>query len=172
MSIDENKFKTELSNAFIELIDSKRGLASKLAKAIGKKPYFISGVKRGKPVNALHLKAIELVFGPGKVLAMLSPNEPTDSNKKQDDVKTNIEHQDLVTRFKNPDKGLENNQHLIAIEHASPRVYKRVSDYLKNTHETIKDLQIEQAEALAIKNKSGTQKQKKTSKKDPSKATQ
>jgi len=49
-----------------------------------------------------------------------------------------IEHQGIVKRFKNPEKGLKNNEYLLGIESASEDLYKKVSDYLKTTHETAK----------------------------------
>lgn len=90
MPIDENKFKKTLSKKFIELLDSEHGIASELAKAIGKKASSINNVKRNRPVNALHLKAVEIIFGPEKVLELISENKPIDSKK------TNINKQRAI----------------------------------------------------------------------------
>jgi hypothetical protein len=76
-TIAEN-FYDGISTRFIQLVDSERGIQTKLAKSIGKKPTFINSVKQNRPVNALHLKAVELVFGPQKVIELISGNEVTD----------------------------------------------------------------------------------------------
>lgn len=75
MEINEKKFKDGLREKVIHLIDSERGLASKTAKTIGKKGSFFSEIKRGNPVNALHLKAIENVYGPAKLIEIMGINE-------------------------------------------------------------------------------------------------
>ena len=72
MPIEGNNFKDELSARFIEMMDSERGLQTKLADSIGKSPSFFSGLKQGKPVNALHLKAASIVFGPLKLLELMA----------------------------------------------------------------------------------------------------
>lgn len=141
MTIDSKKFKDDLSKRFIKLLNSERGTATKLAESIGKDPGFINNVKRERPVNALHLKAVELVFGPSKVLEMLK--EPLDINdvefKSKDALKGN--QQNPINSFKDPDKGLQNNERLIGIEMASEELYEKVSDYLKATHEAVKIMQ-------------------------------
>jgi len=43
-----------------------------MAKTVNKNASFFSEIKRGKPVNAEHLRAAGLVFGPGKVAELLS----------------------------------------------------------------------------------------------------
>ncbi|MCP3942188.1 MAG: hypothetical protein GY710_11980 [Desulfobacteraceae bacterium] len=140
MAIDINKFKNSLSQAFIELLNSKRGVASTLAKAVGKPGSFMNEVKRGKPVNSIHLKAVGIIFGPGKLLELLSIETKLDKedvhsvHAKPSNV-TIVQHQDLVTRFKNPEKGLQNNEHLIGIEAISDNLYEKTSTYLKTTHE-------------------------------------
>nr|WP_319491839.1 hypothetical protein [uncultured Desulfobacter sp.] len=54
-----------------------------------------------------------------------------------------IKHQDLVSRFKDPEKGIENNAHLLTIEEASEQLYKKVSEYLKTTSEAAKIIKSE-----------------------------
>ncbi len=54
-----------------------------------------------------------------------------------------IKHQDLVSRFKDPEKGIENNVHLLTIEDASEQLYKKVSEYLKTTSEAAKIIKSE-----------------------------
>ena len=132
MAIDAENFKDDLAKAFVFLLESKRGTASKLAKAVGKPPSFVNEVKRGKPVNSIHLKAVGVVFGAEKVLELLSLKDVHSDNSNI----TVIEHQGLIKRFKNPEKGLKNNEHLINIENASEKLYQKVSDYLEIMDET------------------------------------
>ena len=127
MPINKEEFKNILSEAFIQLVDSERGIASRLAKAVGETPSFVSNVKRGRPVNAIHLKAVGIVFGPGKVLELLDLKLPTDNLADE--------------QFKSIEKGIENKEHLVGIERASEELYEKVSDYLKATHEAVKIMQ-------------------------------
>lgn len=144
MTIDQNIFRDNLSKAFIELLNSKRGVATELARAIGKPSSFVSQVKRGRPVNSIHLKAVGIVFGSQKVIELLEI-EDTQTQKVSIDKNSSyekmskipsIKNQNLVTRFKDSEKGLENSEYLIGIEQASDDLYKKVSDYLKTTHDT------------------------------------
>ena len=59
----ENSFRSDLATRYVSLLDSQRGTATKLAKTIGKPPSFVSEIKRGNPVNALHLIAVSRLFG-------------------------------------------------------------------------------------------------------------
>lgn len=138
MSIDKNGFKESLSEAFIKLLDSKRGVATEMAKSIGKPPSFVSQVKRGKPVNSLHLKAVGLIFGPKKVLELLSLNISIDQN---------IDH-NLINQFKNKENGLKNIECLIEIEKASEDLYRKMSDDIKTTHDTVKILKNEERKKM------------------------
>ncbi len=61
--------------------------------------------------------------------------DETVNKNKPNVTKVIIEHQGIVQRFKNLEKGLENNEYLLGIEAASEELYKKVSDYLKTTHE-------------------------------------
>ena len=70
--IDNIDFKENLRQRFISLVESERGLQSKLANSIGKKSNLFAEIKRGKPVNALHLKAVGEVCGSQKVAELLS----------------------------------------------------------------------------------------------------
>lgn len=74
---------------------------------------------------------IWLLTGQG---SMLKKEEP-DNKDRSNVTKVIIEHQGIVQQFKNPEKGLENNEYLLGIEKASEELYKKVSDYLKTTHE-------------------------------------
>lgn len=117
MSIDEKKFKETLSQNFIKLLNSEHGVATKLAKAIGKKDSSINNVKRNRPVNALHLKAVGIVFGPEKVLELLSM-----------DASIDLEEID------------KNNKRLIEIKKENKELYEKVSLYIEVMHETIKTM--------------------------------
>lgn len=67
MDITIQNIKSDLTKRMVKLLESERGMASKLAKTIGKTATYFSEIKRGNPVNAIHLKAVANVFGPGKV---------------------------------------------------------------------------------------------------------
>lgn len=71
----EIDFRSELAERYVSLIDSERGTATKLAKKIGKPPSFVSEIKRGNPVNALHLIAVSRLFGPEKMLQIMGIGE-------------------------------------------------------------------------------------------------
>lgn len=145
MNIDPFFFKAELSKAYTKLIESKRGLASELARSIGKDPSFINNVKREKPVNSLHLKAVELILGPEKVLELLSLNVNIDTSlKKKGWSKTKYQYP--INKFKNPEEGLKNNEHLITIEDASPKLYKKVSEYLETNRIAVETIEEEKKE--------------------------
>lgn len=140
MAIDQKEFKKNLSEAFIELLDSKRGIPTKLANSIGKTPSFVSQVKQGKPVNALHLKAVGLVFGPDKVVELLSLNNSIEKNNPSE-IQNN--------RFKNPTMGAININYLVGIEKISEDLYMRVSENLKTTYETAQILRNENRKKIS-----------------------
>lgn len=125
MSIDAEKFKLDISNAYIKLIDSKRGIAAALAKSIGKPGSFITEVKRGKPVNTLHLKAVSIVFGPEKVIELLS----SDNNFIQ-----------KQNRFKNPERAEDLINQLAIIEALNPRLLDQIDKYVSIILETARDM--------------------------------
>ena len=101
-----------------------------MAKAIGKPPSFVSQVKRGKPVNALHLKAVGLIFGAEKVLELLALNNTIDK-KYSNNPKF---------KFKNEEIGLKNVESLIWIERESDGLYKELSKHIQIVHNTAKTL--------------------------------
>jgi hypothetical protein len=123
MSIDPIKYREDLSNNFIQLLDSKRGVASNLAKAIGKPPGFINEVRRGKPVNAFHIKAVSIVFGPQQVLELLAI----------DDIYGSPE-----SAFKDKARGKDLTQRLIDLEKMSPKAFDMVATYITGAHEAAK----------------------------------
>jgi len=147
MAIDVNKFRNALSSGFIELLESKRGVASALAKAIDKPSSFINEVKRGKPVNSIHLKAVGIVFGPEKVLELLALEDGSEGKNVHSDfckiiegdnskvTKVVFEHQNLIKRFKNPERGLRWNERLIDIEDAGEELCDKVDNYLQGAHD-------------------------------------
>jgi hypothetical protein len=66
---------------------------------------------------------------------------PQATSKKENVIV--IKHQDLVSRFKDPEKGIKNNAHLLTIEDASEQLYEKVSEYLKTTSEAAKIIKSE-----------------------------
>jgi hypothetical protein len=122
MAIDEKKFKAILSDRFVGLMKSQKGLQAKLAKSIGKQSNFFSEITRGKPVNALHLKAIEIVFGYQKVIELLSMD---DNGVKR------LPHPLLVLRFLQEDLAYEINRSLIELEKIEPTALEEVLEYIK-----------------------------------------
>ena len=111
MAIDEKKFKIKLATMFVELLESERGIATKLSKAVGKPSSFINEIKRGKPVNSTHLKAVEIVFGSEKVIELIS-----DKNV----------YSDIDSRI---------NKQLIDIKNINTELYKKVETYIKGIHD-------------------------------------
>ena len=131
MTIDPDKFKTDLSKEFTKLLNSRRGLASELARIIGKDPSFINSVKKNKPVNGLHLKAVELVFGPQKVLELLSLNEYI-SPKKNGDVQDIPKTKDKINyKFKAENEGQDAINALLNIENIDEQTFRRTVADLK-----------------------------------------
>ncbi|MBU0972639.1 MAG: helix-turn-helix domain containing protein [Proteobacteria bacterium] len=97
--------------------------------------------------------------------AFIRSNETTDEQYSSENNKSPnviiIKHQDLVKRFKNPEKGLQNNEHLIGIENISDALYEKASDYLKTIHETAKIMkqEIEDTQKKQGQNESSIKKQ-------------
>ncbi len=117
MAIDSEIFKGDLAKAYIELL-TERGTATQLANSIGKKSSFITEIKRGKPVNALHLKAVELVFGPQKVLDLLSLRKGPKKNVYS------------VTIFADPPRATKVIEKLAALEQNNQDAYAKVEGYI------------------------------------------
>lgn len=101
----------------IELMDRKRGTQTKLAKSIQKPPGFFSEIKRGKPVNADHLRAVGLVFGPQMVLELLAldkkdatcdqPDRRIEQRRKREQRKDPVHQAPIdLARLRELDKGL------------------------------------------------------------------
>jgi len=130
------------------------------AKAIGMSPTAFHNRKKTKSLpypeiikfsNSRDVNLNWVLTGDGPVYKKdLGPKLATD----QQNV-TILKHFGLIPKFKNPERGLENNQHLIGIEEASPNLYEKVSDYLKTTHETAKAL-LRELQGKDGNNKTGT----------------
>lgn len=136
MAIDTNKFKETLEHKFIELLNSERGVQAKLAKSIGKTASFFSEIKRGKPVNALHLKAVELVYGRDVLLDLLSIDNKkatgTDGHRKDFfELDEDIPHSVLVEYFEQGELAKAINWDMIKLE-------KYDKSALEELHEIIK----------------------------------
>jgi hypothetical protein len=123
MSIDHTKYREDLSANFIALLDSERGVATKLAKSIGKSSSFINEIRRGKPVNAFHLKAVAIVFGPLQVLKLMA----VDDYSPDDDVK-----------FRDWQRGREITKRLAELERMSPKAFDMVATYITGAYEAAK----------------------------------
>jgi len=85
MALDNSK--PDLSpqaQKIIELMKSKRGLQSQLAKSINKTSSYFSEIKRGNPVNFLHLRAVGLVCGKTKVLELLGIDNEMEQHPEMD----------------------------------------------------------------------------------------
>ena len=142
MDISNKKFKEVLRNRFVELLESKRGVQSKLAKSIGKTASYFSEIKRGNPVNALHLKAVGIVFGPEKVIELLDITNKCCEEEKIPQKMTNIvvQHQDVVKNFKDHERAKEFNEMLVEIESEDPEGYEELFKEAKTISKTIKRL--------------------------------
>ena len=88
---------------------------------------------------------IWLFTGTGKRI-----DETASSKERESSNLDIIRHQDLVKRFKNPEKGLLNNERLIEMEEISQKVYDKMTDDIQKAHEIAK-LMKEEAEDLAQK---------------------
>jgi transcriptional regulator with XRE-family HTH domain len=66
---------------------------------------------------------------------LITGNNPSDSSNL---TKVIIEHQELVARFKNPEKAKEINERLIEIEELSEAIYDKVSLYIEASHDAAK----------------------------------
>lgn len=74
-NIVPDNFREDLAARFVELLDV-RGRATELAKIISRSHSYVNGVKRGNPVNALHLKAVGELLGGEEVLRLLDVELP------------------------------------------------------------------------------------------------
>ncbi len=121
--IDPNKFKIDIAKEFIDLLNSKRGLASELSRSIGKDPAFINSIKQNKPVNALHLKAVELILGAEFVLKLLASNETIDLNEINKSTKSYGKN--AKNQFKFPKKEQDAIAALWEIENIDEQTFRR-----------------------------------------------
>ncbi len=55
-------------------------------------------------------------------------------------TKVVIEHQNIVRRFKDPERGLKINQKLIEIQDANEELYDQVESFIKGAHQAIKTM--------------------------------
>ncbi|MGB3222511.1 MAG: hypothetical protein WBB23_06900 [Desulforhopalus sp.] len=111
----EHNFKDVLRNNMISLLESKRGTQALLAKAINEQASYFTHIKRGHPVNAMHLKAVGIVFGPQKVLDLLCiGNLPPGDD----------------TEFKDRDRGDRIVERLVKIESLDSKLLDKVEGYV------------------------------------------
>jgi len=119
-----NNFKNKLRDRFIALLDSKRGVQSALAKSVGKTASYFSEIRRGNPVNAIHLRAVGMVFGVKKVQELLGI-----ANDTQDDA--GFTHSDLVMLFQQKDLAMRVNLELLKLEKINPDTINDVLEFIK-----------------------------------------
>lgn len=155
MSRDDNKVKlSPLAIKFLRLLNTKRGLAAAMAKAIDKPNSYFSEIRRGKPVNANHLRAAGLICGREAVLEILSiddilvrdqigdlqedlksppgstiPTRDTEGRKlallRESRSSGRLSHEDLIGLFQNKALARELNDMLLQIEAADPEMLRR-----------------------------------------------
>jgi len=149
---------------------------AEVAEAIGMKPSALANRKKTgsipfdiylKTIKSLNVNLNWLIDGDGPIYNdvsksqiennSLSKNEPSRDTGNSNITKVIIEHQGIIKRFKDPEKGLENNEHLLGIEDASHELYKKVSDYLKATHDAAKIMQEEISKKTSKSAKNGTE---------------
>ena len=138
--MDDN-FREDLRKRFIELVESKRGVQAKLSKAIGKKDNYFGAIKQGNPVNADHLRAAGIVFGPEKVSELLglceinksiiNENVARDSNIKKAIDYSCIAHSELIKEFKQKDIARACSMRMIELEKIDPAELKEVMDFIE-----------------------------------------
>ncbi len=112
-----NYFKDDLREKVISLLNSKRGMQTELAKSINKKSSYFSEIKRGNPVNAMHLKAIGLVVGGDAVLDLLGINKFVSDKKHVEDFIDTPRADRII-------------QQLATLERTAPTKYNKVEGYI------------------------------------------
>jgi len=149
----------------LKLIRKKLKLTQeKLAISMGLKRDNITSIESRKvKISTLHALAIEYVHGINKDWLLFGDGDPflvqkenSEPVKQTSEHKIIVQHQDLVTRFKDQEKGLVNNECLIDIEAISPGNYKIVSDLIQHTHQSVKTMEQERGEEDALKKKPET----------------
>ena len=118
-----------------------------LAEKLGLKPTTFNARKKAGSIPYSEIMALANCYnldlnwvfkgepcpGSDKPIEKFIPQPPS---KKENVIV--IKHKNLVSLFKNPEKGMENNKHLIGIEKTSSQLYDKVSEYLKTTYEAAK----------------------------------
>tara|TARA_B100000614_G_scaffold261686_1_gene292030 strand:+ start:283 stop:819 length:537 start_codon:yes stop_codon:yes gene_type:complete len=150
-------------NIRLKFVRKKLGLTQEsFAKSIGLNRGKVTSLEIGNvKISTLHALAIEYVHGINKnwllngeepifVKGVQSPPKKVDSSNED---KTNLHevkmnHQNIISRFKNREMGLQNNEYLIGIEHTSEELYKKVSEYIKTNHEAAKIIKEEERKKI------------------------
>lgn len=151
MVINIKNFKSALSDRFIELMESERGVQTKLAKAIGKNTSYFSEIKRGNPVNALHLKAVGVVFGAQEVMRLLGINifngsQTRDDPESQQDSMPIVDHrvipqnqrEGIISNFKDKEMARKMILDLIEIEKLDRDHFMILSGEIRGAARTLK----------------------------------
>ena len=136
-----NYFKDELREKFIELLSSERGVQAKLSKSIDKKPSYFSEIKRGSPVNAMHLKAVGIVFGAEKVADMLGIYNKEPQAVSKDDVisyehPVDAKHMELVKEFKYKELAFAVSEKLLRLESISRGLFLKAESDIERLIDT------------------------------------
>ena len=152
MSIECVDFQNFIMDAAARLkaIRKELGLTQEsFAESIGLKRDNITSLELRKvKITTLHALAIEhvhnvnkewLLDGKGEVFLQKS-NLTTTSQSGSKVIKVVTEHQDLVKKFKNPDKAKEFNEYLINIEENDSEGYDELYSKAKTIHQTINRL--------------------------------
>jgi len=119
---NKDLFKETLRQRMIELLESKRGVQSLLAKSIGESPSYFSQIKRGNPVNAFHLKAVGIIFGPKKVVEMLEISNLAEQKDQQ---------------FEDEERGKALIKRLATIESLSPQMFDMTEKQIDAVYNTV-----------------------------------
>ncbi len=117
----KKEFQEELRQRMIALLDSKRGTQTLLSDTIGEKSSYFSHIKTGNPVNAMHLKAVAIVFGPKKLLELMAAEEPGEEEN-----------------FKDPTRGRKITKRLLDLERMSPKAFDLIETYIEGAYEVAK----------------------------------
>ncbi|MCP3944844.1 MAG: helix-turn-helix transcriptional regulator [Desulfobacteraceae bacterium] len=99
----------------------------------------IHGKTKQKPSLEYIIAVARAIGKPVDYLLYGKDSIQTESGEKLSS--TVIEHQNLVKKFKDPEKGLKINKRLIKIEELSKAIYEKVSIQIKASYDVVVDLQ-------------------------------
>lgn len=134
--IDISELNLKLIGGRIAYLRISNGLTQEsLSESIGISKGNISALENNKyEPSAKAIVKISKLFQVTTDWILIGDNE----SKEPENIIA--EQQNMLKKFKDPLKGLENNQYLAGIEMVSEELYEKVSDYLKTTYDTAKTL--------------------------------